>query len=210
MTPVPSKTSRNQEAGFTLMELLVALSVAAVLFTLLSGGIKFSSAAWQALDNNNQSNREIQIAQSSIRRLVQKALPLSVKNSDQIEFEGSSDQVQFVVSNIARLDEPGLFKVQLGRQPSGLQDDFMVGWQRYSYQSQGLSQYESHQLLSQIKSLKFEYFGEVPGNSEIRKWHTSWKGRSSLPNLISVEVALPEDGSRRWPKQYISIETAPK
>ncbi len=44
-------------------------------------------------------------------------------------------------------------------------------------------------LLSDIRSLRFAYFGRLPGDAGM-SWHEGWSGENGLPTLIRLDLSL--------------------
>lgn len=63
------------QAGFTLLELLVALAVLGLLVTGLAEGVRFGAVAWQVAQRGGTGATELEPADRALRRLIAEADP---------------------------------------------------------------------------------------------------------------------------------------
>ena len=85
--------------GFTLLELLVAMTLLGLLAGLLFGGLSFGVRVWEKGDAELQKMAELQIAQGLIRRLISRARIsdlAEIEDDDAAMFEGTADAVRFI------------------------------------------------------------------------------------------------------------------
>ena len=103
-------TSHLDAAGFTLLELLISLTLLAALSTILFGGLRFGTRAWERSEAQAAETDEIAVAQNFLRRQLSEAYPL-VTTADptgaRIYFEGGSDSLQFLAPAPAALAAGG-------------------------------------------------------------------------------------------------------
>src|SRR5687767_13926988 len=87
-------------AGFTLLELLVAMTVLGVLTGLLATGLSFGARIWEREQTQLEQWAELQMVHDVIRRTVGEAWPLSVPTetgtSPPAAFVGSSTSLAFL------------------------------------------------------------------------------------------------------------------
>ncbi|MEP3243990.1 MAG: prepilin-type N-terminal cleavage/methylation domain-containing protein [Sneathiella sp.] len=197
-------------SGFTLLELLIALSLAAIVSIMVLGSMSFSSGAWQKLNQESEHVRDLQVTQSTLRRIVKSIIPIKLTNSEKIDFRGTADDMEFVVTRLARLDEGGLKRVKLDAKFDTAYKELHLSWQRYQYENNRNSRYETLTLLSGISSLKIRYFGNQSENTKTKKWYSRWEKQKRLPSLIALQIEYPGDDKRVWPELYISLELSEK
>lgn len=65
----------RSDGGFTLLELLVALTVLGVLMVLMFGGLRFGARVWESGDASLRAMAEMQTAAGLIRRQISQAMP---------------------------------------------------------------------------------------------------------------------------------------
>ena len=95
--------SARRAAGFTLLELLVAMTVLGVLTALLATGLSFGTRIWEREQNQLERWAELQMVQDLVRRTLGDAWPLksptsagTEAGSESIAFVGTDSSVEFV------------------------------------------------------------------------------------------------------------------
>src|SRR5271154_905764 len=116
--------TRNSQAGFTLLELLVSLTLLGFLFVLLFGGLRFGTRAWERSDSTSDSTRDVLLAQSIVRREIERACPIAfrVAGSDvapAIDFSGTATSVMFRGPAPGSLGAAACTRVTLAIRPDG-------------------------------------------------------------------------------------------
>ena len=86
-------------AGFTLLELLVAITLLGLLMAALFGGLRLGARAWDIGAERIAAATRLQTAQQFIRTRLSEALPAFVVLPDGEEivaFQGTSEEMSFV------------------------------------------------------------------------------------------------------------------
>src|SRR5258708_6311941 len=89
----------GDEAGFTLVELLVALALFSLLVTLLFDNVRFGLRAWQNGSVNAERFERSMISQDLLRRMIGNLYPMIVADGEiqpQIDFDGIGDSLSFL------------------------------------------------------------------------------------------------------------------
>src|SRR5690348_9183538 len=98
----------TSQRGFTLVELLVALSLMALISIALFGGMRFGMRAWETGTQRIDQATRIELVQSLLRRqLSQAKLPPTKSNESAPAFVGKADRVAFVAPS-PRPDDMGI------------------------------------------------------------------------------------------------------
>lgn len=194
------------EAGFTLLEVLLALTLLAVLMSLLFGGVRFGARVWERGDQTTQDLLDVETAQSLIRRIIERARPrftFDKEGSDQgILFEGRPDRLTVATPSPAALIAGGMYFARIAARPTanGVQLEFAYHLIDDTGGNTGGEDVLARRvLLDDLAGVEFAYFGsrqygEPPG------WATSWEASSGLtPLLISIRIRFPESDRRQWP-----------
>ena len=196
-----TETSRTQnpQAGFTLLELLVAITLMGLLSVVLLGGLRFGARVWEVSDRHNLGGNEIRRAQMRLRHDIERAWPFfdtSDSARPQVRFEGGKDRLDFLAPAPSDLASGGYVEVHL---VTVERDGVLRLLMRTRPELAGEGQPVREEiLLSELSELKFSYFGADAVNGD-PFWHESWKERTHLPALIRIEARFtPEDG-RSWP-----------
>src|SRR5438552_11372573 len=92
-----------RQAGFTLVELLVAITILSLILVALSGGVHFAGSAWRKQEELIGRQGDITAVQTVLRQLVASGR----------DFEGGSQDLKFVGQMPAALARGGLYDIEL-------------------------------------------------------------------------------------------------
>lgn len=183
-----------KDAGFTLLELLVAVVLLGLVGLTLSGGIRIGVRAWERSADLGQGAERIAAVQAVLRRQLERAYPLSdLRRPDRaIVFAGDADRIDFRAPGPQPLGLGALQAASLERQG----DRLTLAW------ADAAAAVHRETLLDGVRSLQIDYYGSRD-RQEARAWRDSWQDAFFLPGLIRIEVAF-RDESRRWPTLVIA------
>jgi general secretion pathway protein J len=121
---MPAHPSRRA-AGLTLIELLIAFSLIALIALLLFSGLRVGTRAWELVDNTAERTAELRVARNFLERALAQARPATVTLDAQpyLVFSGDAENLEFVAPLSAHVGVPGLYVLRLsleGRQPARL------------------------------------------------------------------------------------------
>lgn len=192
--------AKVRAAGFTLLEILVALVVLGLLMAGLSQGMHFGLEAWDRQSETIDRQAEQDTIDRLMRRLVEQADPGSANVP--AEIAGTSRTLRFVTDlrGEAGPAVAGLAEVAVGVDAG---HKLVLRWTPFLHAQRlsGAPAPSDHALLDGVDHVEFAYWGHR--GSEPDKWSDTWSG-PALPALVRIRVAFLPGDSRRWPPLVIA------
>jgi general secretion pathway protein J len=185
----------RDEAGFTLLELLVALTILALLVTLLSGGLRFGARVWEARLGSSDELSAMEAAQGLMRRIIA-AAPASTGHGEEatVLFRGAPASMRFVGPAPALAMPEGLYEIVL-LQRNG---DLVLTWNAFRSDKGAMSIRAGERvLLSGLSDVQFAY------RDNKARWTSNWSARDAPPTLVRVSFDFA-NGGRQWPDLLVA------
>jgi len=188
------------QRGFTLVEMLVALAVAALLVSLVYGSIRVGQRSVRALDHQVEQFELMRIGWQFVREAIAHAGPAvdPARDYSRTGFEGTADRLVFVAGMPSYVGIEGPMRISLGVVATPDGDQLLLTRERLDEQAAVAEEAPLEQavLVESLQDLQIEYFGQVERGAP-PTWRTFWDDQDRLPNLIRIRV-LPADGPA-WP-----------
>lgn len=186
MTP-----GQNQQAGFTLVELLVSLALAAALASFAIGGLDFARRSWTVSRERDQADA-VDAALSRLRSMISRTVAAAAFDERtglaRLMYEGGPDALEFVTQSEATALRGGLVRTRLhlGRAPvAGVSLDMVTG--SFRSDPRAIAEAEPVRIVDKVTGLKLRYFGST-GFGRPAEWRPDWRRQETLPSLVHVEI----------------------
>lgn len=198
-------------AGFTLMELLVALTLMGLLMLVLFPTLRLGSRSWEAAERLADSQEEIRAAQQFLldRLLAIREVPRR-QNRRVMVFSGDTQSVEFVAPLSTSQALPGLQLLRLELiQDAGIgylvlrrrlwHPDLVNGdgtdfppLRRLPDSDAEVQRLEEglHILVSEVTQLTINYFGQsaLPTANQQQGWRDEWREQPGIPEAIHIRI----------------------
>ena len=197
----------KREAGFSLIEALVAMTLLALIGVMAAGGVRFGSTVWDRVEKDAAHFVEIRAVQRFLRRQIAAAEAIRISNGTRtpsVVFNGTEDDLRLLAPLAARSAPPGLHFVHLGVSDSKL----TLRWARVTDFLPEIGPDAARtDLLPGLTGIRISYFGQDPESGAL-VWQRSWLNRPALPRLVRVEPIWDAPASRQWPHLVIALDQA--
>jgi general secretion pathway protein J len=200
----------HNQAGFTLVEMLVAITLLSLLSLALTAGLRLGIDAWtRGSAHSDQLSRTLAV-QGLIRDVMGQTYPY-VPSGDPtrryVDFEGTDESVALLAPAPVALIAVGRarFRLFIARH-DGLSDLIMTSRPELAL-ADAPSTTQQKTLLAGAASIAIDYFGQL--RSETRaQWHDRWIEQPALPQLLRIQVRFSEGDSRLWPDLVVAPRIA--
>jgi general secretion pathway protein J len=201
------------DQGFTLVELLIALTLLGLVLALMSGGFRFGISAWESGDHRIAQSNEIGAVQNLLRNEIgqARALPVNSRMSTLKEtFKGSPTELEFAAPLPAHMGPGGyyLFSLHAGEVRDRL--GLVLAWRAYRPDmfAAGRDKHgEEAVLLDDIRRIAFAYYGQSDAD-QVPVWTDNWGDRRGLPKLVRIRVELPPGERQDWPEFDVELKSS--
>lgn len=192
--------SHADEHGFTLLEILVALTVLGVLMISLTQGVRSGQAFWRLQNDHIAATAELDAAARLMRRVFTSIpiQPASLRAPVSIGFKGRADQVMLVSQLSSELGVDGPVDLAMSLRDHRV----LIAWARHQKEPPEAPRATVRELIRNAQSLEFAYWGSIiPGAPA--GWLATWNG-PALPDLIRIRIGFPPGDIRRWPDLVVA------
>lgn len=177
-----------EDAGFTLTEVLVTLTIFSLVMLVTSAGLQRGAAAWSRTQSVMSAIEEIAIAERVLSGFSERAYALNTFPDliDQVSSPGMTQAVSFVYYTPSYPDQPGYALIELLVVEKEEGQNLVMRQTRVDRGSQvsmpDITVKESALILA-ATNIEIAYLLSLPasGSSE---WRTSWEDEARLPEIL--------------------------
>jgi general secretion pathway protein J len=167
MPPLRERHARNKgTAGFTLLEVLVALSILGLILVALTNGVRFAGQAWQAQERSVTRRGDTDAVQNILRTLI----------ASGTQFAGTGSQLRFTGEMPEGLARAGLYDIELYSEA----DRLMLTWKPH-FKGAGQTNSASTEMGRDVEAVSLAYFYAAS-----KAWENVTRDNSAPPDLIRV------------------------
>ena len=207
----------SRPRGFTLVELLVALALLALLSATLFGALALSGRSWDAGEAKAAETSSMRTAQDFLRSQLERQHGQRMKRIEgwPLLFTGEREEVRFAATLPARVQGGGIWYFRLhvaevDGKPSLVLDRMVPDVTGAALPDFGGAEHSV--LATGIRSVTIAYLGLDPGASATGgfepAWRDQWQDTQRLPQLIRIDVET--DRGTKWPTLYAAPRESPE
>jgi len=168
----------NTESGFTLLELLIVITILGLILVALTSGVRFAGQAWELQSRRIDRQGDVDAVQNVLRQLIGSAKAI----------DGDVVSVRFVGPLPEALARGGLYDVEL-RNANGR---LLLRWEPHFKGPVKAKQQSVAELSNNVTKFELAYY--VAGGG--------WQRNGKAPSL--VRIALEQGDGRAWPPLVIA------
>jgi general secretion pathway protein J len=198
--------TKRRERGFTMIEVLVALSIIGLIATLLLSVLDMQGRSEVNLRKHTSGDDSVVTAQTALRGRLEamRLVPDLRGTGNTLTMRGELQQIDFEAPIFASEGPHGLhrFRLVLGRDRALMLYSINI---RSSANSLEFSRsWNGLRLLDNVEQFEITYFG--PDRRSGRDvWQERWEYQSALPKLVRVRLSFAAGDTRFWPVLMVRI-----
>jgi general secretion pathway protein J len=224
-----SRRRHRDQGGFTLLEMLIALTLVSLIMVMLFGGLRLASRTWEGVERKALHTESQRLARGFLRRVLAQAPRISwrVEQKQHVAFWGGPEQMEFVTPLAGRVGLSGIYLMRLttvsnddGGRDLILQRWLLNGsvlgadavnvprWQPLEPPGSvevpmdgPMGVYGTSLLLKNVGDLELSYFGKPGGGRFASEWQQDWDKEIELPELVRIRLPVTED----WPDLVVRL-----
>lgn len=200
---------RYQYSGFTLIEVVIAISLLSIMMVLLFASMRIGAESWNTSESKLDSVNKKAVVYQFFKQHLSMAKPVFELNDPnqvtdisqtKLVFQGSAEAVIFVAGLPMASAHKGLQIFKVGLDPK--KSDKLTVWLT-PYLLRKRQKTEQADLLEGVESIKFAYFGQSTIDS-IAMWSEQWERVDQQPQLIKVSIKLKDESF--WPDMIFPLK----
>ena len=194
---VPYLTSGS--SGFTLLELMLSLTILGVVLLIIFGALRIGTRAWEKGEKDADIEQRQRAVLGLMAQQIASAFIHEIKVGDEpLVFSGSEGTMAFVSRNpivpgaltgvvfvkymIQETGGKGKMRLMLYEKDAGfLKEEDLEGWKDEDFVT----------LISGIQNLQFEYLKETQEESKTN-WQTTWHSPEDEGMPLAVKIVLQQ------------------
>jgi general secretion pathway protein J len=205
------RLQKSRYRGFTLVELLLAITLLSILLGLAYGGFRASTRATNRGQDILQESSRLRLAHQFVHRQLNQILPMSFSDEEQedlpVVFEGEARTIRYVGPMPGYLGFGGPQVQELSIVPD--EDGYALVLSHallQGFEESDLDERAPILLIDGIDSGSFSFQG-VDEQGEPSAWQDSWDDSYMLPLAVSLQIEFNEGTHMEWPDLIASVRT---
>lgn len=215
----------NPSRGFTLIEVLIAMTLLSVMVVLLFGSLKICAQSWEMGEKKIAEVNEVAVVYNFFQQHLSAAKPLKndftedkssqggfTEEESRLSFQGDGQSLQFVSVFPASAGRAGMQLFSLAVRDEGPRGDsndgpeIKVTLTPFFPVAEGAEwQQEDAVLIKHVNHFALSYFGPDQETGENR-WQDAWLNRDTLPRLVKIQIEREDEAF--WPDMIIELKVS--
>lgn len=187
-------SGNRPQTGFTLLELLVAITLMGLVLVVVYGGLRLGLSGWDTGERRAEATQQLRLVQEFLRRQLVQSMTVYQFDDQQnrtVVFTGQADGIEFVTPMLARLGQAGLYRVRI----EAVDGRLWIRWRPYLPDDPAAGEERERVLLEEVSAVEWAYFGLEQIDDPQPRWSNVWTNPQSRPLLVRLNLKLQDEPS---------------
>lgn len=193
------------QAGFTLLELVVAITLMGLVLVMLYSGLRVGLSGWDSGEARAEATNRLRLVEEFLRRQLAQSMEVYQINDRQervVAFTGRADRIEFVAPMLAQLGQGGLYRVWIETDDGRL----WIRWRPYLPADPNAGEERETALLEGVSGIEWAYFGAERDDDPRTEWRSDWASPTRRPLLVRLNLTLQD---QPWPDLVVALSGGP-
>ena len=193
-----------RQTGFTLLELVVAITLMGLLLVVLYSGLRLGLNSWDRGEQHAETTNRSRLVHELLRRQLTQSIAAYYLGEQQqrlVAFTGQAEYIEFIAPMLDQLGQGGLYRVRIG----AVDNQLRLRWQPYmpnDADAEAEAQRETV-LLDKVSEVEWAYFGVETASPETpAEWRGTWGDTTQRPQLVRLNLHLH---GQAWPDLVVAL-----
>jgi len=204
------------QRGFTLIEVLIAMTLLSIMVVLLFSSLRICAQSWEQGENKITEVNEVAVVYNFFQRHLSSAIPLwndfaasgaATENKDKtFSFQGKKQFLQFVSVFPASAGRSGMQLFSIRPQQQDGEQVIKVTLTPFFPVAEGEEwRQEEVVLLRHVSDFSLAYFGAADDGG-VSRWQDEWLEKDVQPRLVKININTTN--GIFWPEMMIELKAA--
>ena len=197
----------SKNAGFTLIEVLIAMTMLSLMVVLLFSSLTIGAKSWEQGEKKIADVNEIAVVQQFFNHHLAHATPqwndFDPEKDRVFSFQGKKQSLQFVAAFPASAERAGLQLFNLELKKKDKQHFINVTLTPFFPLAEGNEWFQDDvELVKNVQRFELSYFGLNDETGEL-VWQNEWLNKEQQPRLVKILLEL--DDGRYLPEMIVAL-----
>jgi general secretion pathway protein J len=207
----------KRDLGFTLLELVVTLTILGLVLVMVLGLLRLGSSSWERGEAKADHYQKQRIVLNLLSQQVKSSFPYKIKaqkaEGDYIAFLGARDSLRFVSTFSVTAKRPEglvfvIYRVEEGKDAGKILKVFEKRVLNKDFMEETPDEEKFLTLLEDLSEFGFEYFQEGEEEEEVGEWAESWDGKDKRELPRQMRMVAKWGGGKREEEETLTTLVA--
>ncbi len=195
------KPRSTSEIGFTLIEVVLALSIFALIGTILYGAFSLGNRALSKSQASFEKNQKLRALGNLLESYIRSSYPYRASAQEQtIFYQGEEDSLTFVSSFSLAMGGRGMAKIHIYREGDPSKDGILKLEEEIPVRFDDDAEEGQHNSVTLQRGVESFQISYLDPQSEDEKWEQRWEGeeRGILPRAVRLAYRTKDGKESSW------------